>query len=255
MNTLPRGICIIGVAATCLLAAAPLHAATIEGFIGQNTTLPAMNATVKLIDKKTKRVVDIDETNFFGKYKFKDVKPGHYLLQSGKISRELMVKTAGETKRLDIDLSATDGTMDYSKTGRQDTGRTESTKGSATKDRSAGANNPSLQRQIAGTWWGYSGSTERSIGLCADGSYNDYSESSYSGRSADSLGNETMAWGSGSQHGGSGRWTITGDTNSGTIHVTYSNGNRTNIRYSQIGDPGCLSFDGSTLCRKSANCR
>ncbi|MFH2011245.1 MAG: hypothetical protein ABIJ37_00850 [Pseudomonadota bacterium] len=113
----------------------------------------------------------------------------------------------------------------------------------------AGPNDASLQRQIAGVWWGYSGSTERKIGLCPDGSYREYTESSYSGSSKE------MSWGTANQGGGSGRWTINGTTQSGNIYVTYSNGRSATIRYNQIGKPGCLSFDGNTLCRTSANCQ
>lgn len=119
----------------------------------------------------------------------------------------------------------------------------------------AGPNDPDLQRRIAGIWWGYSGSTEREMGLCPDGSYRDYTESGYSGRSYDQYGSQTMAWGSGSQGGGSGRWTVSGNTDSGTIHVAYSSGRNANIGYRQIGKPGCLSFNGNTLCRKQATCR
>ena len=117
-----------------------------------------------------------------------------------------------------------------------------------------GPNDPNLQRQIAGTWWGYSGSTERRIGLCANGTYQDYSESGYSGQSHDSLGSETMAWGAASQGGGQGSWSISGSTESGTISIRYSDGSTANMKYQQINDPGCLSFDGNTLCRKSAKC-
>lgn len=120
---------------------------------------------------------------------------------------------------------------------------------------SPGPNNATLQRQIAGIWWGYSGSTERKIGLCPDGTYRDYTESSYSGQSYNQYGDQTMAWGSASQSGGSGRWTITGTTQSGTIHVVYSDGNSRNISYRQINDPGCLSFDGNTLCRSQTGCQ
>ena len=127
--------------------------------------------------------------------------------------------------------------------------------GSSSTTVSAGSNEPNLQRQIAGLWWGYAGSTERSIGLCADGSYFDSQESSYSGRGFDSGGNETLAWGQASQGGGQGRWTISGSAHTGTIHVAYGNGSTANIVYQQINDPGCLSFDGNTLCRKSASCR
>lgn len=119
----------------------------------------------------------------------------------------------------------------------------------------AGPNDPNLQRQIAGLWWGFSGSTERKLGLCPDGSYADYTESGYSGKSHNQYGNQTMAWGTASQGGGSGRWTINGTTESGTINVVYSNGESATIQYHQINDPGCLSFDGNTLCRTSAECR
>ena len=79
------------------------------------------------------------------------------------------------------------------------------TGGAAGTEAPTGPNDPNLQRQIAGIWWGYSGSTERRIGLCPDGSYRDYTESSYSGQSSNQYGNQTMAWGSGSQSGGAGR--------------------------------------------------
>jgi hypothetical protein len=118
-----------------------------------------------------------------------------------------------------------------------------------------GPNDPNLQRQIAGVWWGYSGSTERKIGLCPDGSYREYTESSYSGTSNNQYGNQTMGWGAASQGGGSGRWTISGTTQSGSIHVNYSNGKSATIKYRQINDPGCLSFDGNSLCRTSATCQ
>jgi len=118
----------------------------------------------------------------------------------------------------------------------------------------AGPNDAVLQKQIAGTWWGYSGSTERKLGLCADGRYRDYTEASYSGRSSDSGGNETMAWGSGSQGSNTGNWTINGDTQSGTISVTYSGGRSSSIRYRQVGEPGCLDINGARLCRTSASC-
>lgn len=119
----------------------------------------------------------------------------------------------------------------------------------------AGPNDPNLQRQMAGLWWGYAGSTERSIGLCGDGSYHDSQESSYSGTSSNQYGDQTMAWGSASQGGGQGRWTVSGSPESGTIHVRYGNGQSTNIQFHGMNDPGCLSFDGNTLCRKSAACR
>ena len=106
-----------------------------------------------------------------------------------------------------------------------------------------------LAGQIAGIWWGYEGSTERKIGLCPGGSYQDYSESSYSGSSSNSTGNQTMAWGAAGQSGGAGIWSIQGDYQQGQIFVQYNNGSQIMLRYQQCGETGCLLFNGNKLCR------
>jgi len=221
----------------------------IHGFVGHSSVSPAANATVKLIDGESERTIDIVQTNFFGKYKFKNVLPGYYKITSGKITREIMMKD--DDIRLDIDLSAPGGAMDYASA---DKAANQNSPMAAGANRAAGPNNSDLQGQIAGIWWGYSGSTERKIGLCPNGTYMDYSESSYSGSSYNQYGDQVGAWGAANQSGGQGSWTIQGDTQSGTIYVQYSNGQNIQMRYSQIGDPGCLSFDGNTLCRSSASC-
>ncbi|RMH23245.1 MAG: hypothetical protein D6698_00070 [Gammaproteobacteria bacterium] len=244
MNVLKKTVFLL-VLSCIFLATETSFAGEVWGFVGLDSTTPGMFLDVELIDRKTGEVVDEDSTNVFGKYSFKDVEPGKYLIRVGEIQRKVFVKS-GE-KRLDIDLSDPKGRMDYSKAGRNTKSGKRAAHGSG--------NNVELARQIAGLWWGYSGSTERSIGLCSDGSYFDSTESSYSGRDFDSLGNETMAWGSASQSGGQGSWTIQGDGNSGTIYIQYRNGTSASVNYRQIGDPGCLSFDGNTLCRKSASCR
>lgn len=118
-----------------------------------------------------------------------------------------------------------------------------------------GSDEARLAKEIAGIWWGYSGSTERKIGLCPGGVYFDYSESSYSGRSSDMYGNQDMAWGSASQSSRRGRWRLTGTARSGSISVQLENGASFVLNYRQIGDPGCLSFNGNTLCRTSKSCR
>lgn len=112
-----------------------------------------------------------------------------------------------------------------------------------------GVDSNELARQIAGIWWGYAGSTERKIGLCPGGAYQDYSESSYSGGSSDSLGNQSMAWGAAGQSGGVGTWNIQGDYQQGLILVQYNNGSQITIRYQQCGETGCLLFNGNKLCR------
>jgi hypothetical protein len=111
-----------------------------------------------------------------------------------------------------------------------------------------------LQREIAGTWWGYSGSTERRIGLCPDGSYRDFTESGYSGRSYDAGGAESMAWGSASQSGNQGRWQIRGNYQNGVIQVQTHAGRQFTLSYRQVGEPGCLDINGARLCRTSRQC-
>lgn len=245
MKPLLAGIFLSGL----LLFAFEASGAEIEGFVGYSSMQVAPNVTVKLINGKSGEVSDIDETNFFGKYSFEEVKPGYYKVQVGDISREVMIKKANQEKRLDIDLSAEGGAMDYGKDSSSASSQKPASQGTPAQ---AASNNQTLANQIAGVWWGYAGSTERRIGLCPGGSYVDYTESSYS---SGGYSNQGAAWGAASQSGGQGSWTIQGDTQSGVISVRYNNGSATTLRYSQINDPGCLDINGSTLCRSSATCQ
>jgi len=232
--------------AITLLPAPETWAAEISGFVGHSSMQVAPNMTVKLIKGDSGHIVDIDETNFFGKYSFADVSPGYYKLQVGNITRELMIKSSGEDKRIDIDLSAASGAMDY---GKEAKAMDNQARGAASAK--PVNNNQTLANQIAGVWWGYAGSTERRIGLCPGGAYRDYTESSYSGGS---YSNQGVSWGSASQHGGQGSWSIQGDTQSGVISVRYNNGDTASLNYRQINDPGCLDVNGNILCRTSATC-
>ena len=229
-----------------------LHAAVIEGFVGHSSTQVATGVSVKLLDAKSGKVIDIDESNFFGKYKFKDVEPGYYLLQVGDIKREVLIKNPTDNKRLDIDLSAKGGVMDYSKSSAE---ATPASKAEASTNTSpSGTDDTNLRQRFAGTWWGYSGSTERRIRLCPDGSYGDYKEAGYSGRQYDSGGYQTGAWGSARESSGQGSWRIQGDEQRGVIHVRYSDGRTSLLNYHRSKD-GCLNINGNTLCRESPNCR
>ena len=221
-------------------------AAEISGFVGHSSMQVAPNMTVKLIKGDSGQIADIDETNFFGKYSFADVSPGYYKLQVGNITRELMIKGGSEEKRIDIDLSAKGGAMNY---GKEVKALNTQTRGAVSAKPMT--NNQNLANQIAGVWWGYAGSTERRIGLCPGGVYRDYTESSYSGGS---YSNQGAAWGSASQHSGQGSWGIRGDTQSGVISVRYNSGDTASLNYRQINDPGCLDINGNTLCRTSATC-
>ena len=221
---------------------------TISGYVGKTPTVPAPGETVFLIDGRSQQTIESVVCNFFGKYTFKNLPAGHYIVRVGKINRDVFLR--GGDIRLDVDLSTADGSMDYM--GHQL--KEMEKKPGGKKASPAGPNDQQLATQIAGVWWGYSGSTERKIGLCPDGSYHDYSESGYSGQTHDSGGYQTGAWGAAGQRAGSGTWTIQGDTQQGTIYVRYNNGNQTTLQYRQCGDIGCLLFNGNKLCRSSATC-
>jgi hypothetical protein len=224
---------------------------TIHGFVGKDSQTAAAGTSVLLIDGGSGQVMASDQTDFFGKFGFPGLQPGHYQLKVGEIVQDIVV--AAENVRRDIDLSDPTGSMNYAAAGTKEL--TDQLTAAATgKPAPAGPNDAELASQIAGTWWGYSGSTETKIGLCPDGSYADFSESGYSGTMSDAGGNQTGAWGATNQSGGQGVWSIQGTTESGTISVRYSNGQTATIQYQQCGESGCLLFDGRKLCRTSASC-
>ncbi len=213
---------------------------SVWGYVGRGPTTPAAMMPVTLFDANAGRPVASAQTDPFGKYAFSGLPPGSYAVRAEKVTREAFV--VDRDLRLDIDLTAPGGVMNYAAAAPPAGG------GAAP----AGPNDPELARQIAGVWWGYSGSTERRIGLCPGGVFRSFTESGYSGSSSDQYGNQTMAWGSASQGGGSGSWTVTGDPSAGTIHVRTADGGSSTIRYRQVNDPGCLSFDGNMLCREGS---
>ena len=224
----------------------------IEGFVGQSSTVPAASETVKLLDG-TGKIVDMDQTNFFGKYKFDKLVPGYYIIQVRKIKKEVLLKD--KKIRMDIDLSAATGSMNYFTAGQ----------GSATSPQSSGkpaggfgssGGDQGLMRQMSATYYGYSGSTETKAALCLNGAYYDTSESSYSGNSSDSLGNQTMAWGAANQGQGKGSWTAQGTVQQGVLNIRYANGDDTKVEYRAIDNAGCYTFNAVTMCRSGpANCQ
>lgn len=223
----------------------------IHGFVGKDSQTPAGGATILLINGETGQALQTQDANFMGKYKFSGLEPGHYQLKVGGIVQDVVI--GAENVRRDIDLSAPTGLMNYAEAGMKDLAGqlTAAATGGAAP---AGPNDTKLAAEIAGTWWGYSGSTEVKIGLCPDGSYADYTESGYSGSMHDAGGNQTGAWGSASQSGGRGTWAIQGDYQSGTISVRYNDGRTAAMSYRQGSEKGCLVIDGRQLCRTSAQC-
>ena len=215
----------------------------VSGFVGQSTSAAAPNVTVALIHKDSGEVIGSDQTNFFGKYTIKSVPPGVYVLQVEKIQRTLAVKD--KNVRLDIDLSAEAGMMDYLKTG---VAEINAKKKGGGPGGSPGPSDPQMTQAIAGEYYSYAGSTEKKIMFCPEGTFFDSSESSYSGTGADSLGNQTMAWGNASQNQGSGQWAIQGNAQSGAITLVYKSGKRVEVKYQAGPEKGCYKFDGTVFC-------
>ncbi len=237
--------------AAAVFAQETAKAYKVSGFVGQSTSAAAPNVVVTLIDEDSGEVVGSDGTNFLGKYTIKGVRPGVYILQVGKIQRRLAVKN--KNVRLDIDLSAEGGMMDYMKTGINQ--MNEKNKGGGPGG-SPGPSDPQMAQAIAGEYYSYAGSTEKKIMFCPEGTFFDSSESSYSGTSADSLGNQTMAWGNASQNQGSGKWAIQGNAQSGTITLVYKSGKRVQVKYEAGPEKGCYKFDGTVFCYSGpARCR
>jgi len=192
-----------------------------------------------LYSEADKKNVDSVQTNCVGKDSFKNVAPGTYLVKVGKISKEAIVVKSN--LRIDIDLSAEDGTMVYGKSQA-------AAPGSSQPAGASGPNDGSLMQEMAAEYYSYSGSTERKVMLCADGRYFNASESSYSGTSSDSLGNQDMAWGAANQRSGAGLWTIQGNQQQGTITLSGNDGSRSEVRYQSTGERGCFKFNGTTFC-------
>jgi len=215
----------------------------VSGFVGQSTSAAAPNVAVVLLNKDSGEVVGTDQTNFFGKYTINSVPPGVYVLQVEKIQRILAVKD--KNVRLDIDLSAEAGVMDYLKTGMAEI--KAKSKGSGPGG-SPGPTDPQMMQTIAGEYYSYAGSTEKKVMFCPEGTFFDSSESSYSGTGADSLGNQTMAWGAAGQNQGSGQWAVQGTPQSGTITLSYKSGKRVEVKYQAGPEKGCYKFDGTVFC-------
>jgi hypothetical protein len=112
-----------------------------------------------------------------------------------------------------------------------------------------------LIRYFAGTYYSFtgggvtSGSTERRFVLCANGQFYFSSESGYSGGAGTS-----GAWGVASQSGEAGTWSIKGSKTSGSIVLTYSNGNTNVVNFQVCGD-GCVYFNNIKYAyEKAATC-
>jgi hypothetical protein len=88
-----------------------------------------------------------------------------------------------------------------------------------------------LLYKFSGRWDHYSGSTLENLYLKPDGTYDDASETSYSGVFTDQGGYQTGAWGAVGTGQGQGRWTIRGSLRQGTITLIRPDGNQRSFNY------------------------
>jgi len=207
---------------------------SIYGFIWKTDTLPGVGYQVALFDKRTNRLLGVKKSNFFGKYKFKNIKPGHYVVRVGTLSRDILITNRSANEH--FHLGTKDGKVDFLAIAM---------KGSTAAD--VGPSDPQLMQWIAAEYYSYQSSTERKLMLCPNGIFYDSSESSYSGNFSDGGGNNTGGWGNASNDSGSGKWGIQGNQQSGTITFSYKNGNTNKANYRAIGD-NCFIIDGVKYC-------
>ncbi len=213
----------------------------IYGFLWQTNTTPAIGVQVILFDGSTGKVLAATKSNFLGKYKFKNLKPGFYVIRTGKFSRTVLLQN--KNANIHFNFSSKDGNMDFVAAAKENSDKMDAA--------ATGPTDPELAKWIAGEYYSYQGSTERKLMLCSGGVFYDSHESSYSGSSTDSLGNETSAFGAANQGSGSGRWAIQGNKQSGTITFSYKGKAASKQQYRSIGD-NCFMIGGVKYCYNAA---
>ncbi len=216
---------------------------TIVGFLWATNTTPAIGKQVLLADAETGKMIAVEQSGFTGKFKFKNLPPGHYILKAGKFTREVYL--VDETVRVHFHFGKEDGQVDFVEAAEENAKKADEMTGAAAAD--AGPTDPALAQWIAGEYYSYEGSTERKLMLCPGGIFYDSRESSYSGTNYNSLGAETSSYGAASADAGSGKWAIQGNRQSGTITLSYKGKGSQKVEYRVLGD-NCISIMGIKFC-------
>jgi hypothetical protein len=206
----------------------------IYGFIWQTNTTPGIGVQVALFDKKTNKLLAVTKSNFFGKYKFKNLKPGAYIVRVGRNSRDIFLTKHNANEH--FHLNTKDGKVDFYAIAQENATVAE-----------VGNSDPALMQWIAGEYYSYQGSTERKLMLCPGGVFYDSKESSYSGNFSNSAGADLGGWGTASANSGSGKWGIQGNKQSGSITFSYKNGQKQTVNFKAIGD-NCFLINGIKFC-------
>jgi hypothetical protein len=228
----------------------------VHGYI-YSTTSPtsaaAQGVNVVLVNKDTGATVGSATTGWTGGFNFKNVPSGVYVLKAGKFTRDVTV--VKKNVRIDFDLSRPDGL--YNAKGMFMEGLSKSVADAAAGQSGGpapdvGPSDPNLMRTMAGEYYSHTGSTDRVVTLCGNGTFFGSSESSYSGTSSDSLGNQTGAWGAANQKQSSGNWSVQGSLQGGTMTLGYRGGKTEKIQFQSMGERGCFRFNGNPFCYRSA---
>ncbi|MBE0604443.1 MAG: hypothetical protein IH611_12570 [Deltaproteobacteria bacterium] len=113
----------------------------------------------------------------------------------------------------------------------------------------------SLAGYFAGSYYHYSGSTERRMVFCPDGTFHGGRESGYSGSFREG-GSRTGAWGTAGQSAYGGKWTIRGDRTQGRISLVHQGGKREEIPYRTARERGCIHLGETLFCYEGkGDCR
>jgi len=128
----------------------PAKGYKIEGFIGKSAQKAASGELVSLIDADTGQTLEQVSSNLFGKYSFSQLPPGTYQVRVGRITRDVLLHN--RDIRLDIDLSAPGGKMDYAKEGRAELSKTLKPKSQPSSSGTAGSGGATgpVQRDASG---------------------------------------------------------------------------------------------------------
>jgi len=216
---------------------------SIFGFVGKTSMEAAGGATVLLFDGQTDKPLSSTTANFMGKYTFSGLQPGYYKVKTGEKTMEIII--TDKNQRLDIDLSAADGSMNYAAGAMKD-----AAKGGAKSPGKPGGD-PELARKFTGKWYSFSGGStltggggsESQMALCPDGSYYESYESGYYGSSSD------VTFGNANQSNASGSWSVEGTIQQGPLYITKANGQQQSVKYQQYQqDKNCYYFDGRLHC-------
>jgi len=223
---------------------------SVYGIVWESGGMAAVGKPVVVLDMRTGQPAGSAQTRLMGKYVISGLMPGTYVLQVGKIQRQVLITDANRME--DVDLSKPGGALDMTAGIMEAVGREAKklkTDGVAAPGKPGG--DPAVAKKLSGKWYGFSGTTtltggggsESQMAFCPDGLYHEAYESGYHGTDSG------VTFGTAHHSGGKGTWSVKGSTTKGVITVTKKGGAKTKIPYQVTeDDPNCYHFDGRKHC-------